>query len=205
MKYTDLLYISKVKTNTAAFGNKVILIAQMLGINPNSLMFVMNNESGLNHTIKNPNGTATGLIQFTEATAKNLGTSTAALKAMSNVQQLDYVWKYLQQWKANITDTASLYLSIFYPLALFKDSSYKFPTWVVQANPIFDLNKDGNLTKSEFNAYVNSKFIKAMQGKPTTQSAAQSKKSQYTDLFLYGLALYGLHKYSQYRNRNRYY
>lgn len=201
MKYSDLLYISKVKTNQAAFGNKVILIAQMLDINPNSLMFVMNNESGLNHTIKNPNGTATGLIQFTEATAKNLGTSTAALKAMSNVEQLNYVYKYLQQWKNNITDTASLYLSIFYPLALFKDNSYQFPKWVVTANPIFDLNKDGNLYKSEFLNYVNQKFAKAMQGKPTTQNATQSKKSPLTDLILYGLALYGLHKYSQYRRK----
>lgn len=202
MKYTDLLYISKVKTNIAAFGNKVILIAQLLDISPNSLMFVMNNESGLDHTIKNPNGSATGLIQFTEATAKNLGTTTAALKAMTNVQQLDYVWKYLQQWKSEIKDTGSLYLSIFYPAALFKENSYQFPKWVVQANPIFDLNKDGNLTKSEFLSYVNQKYAKAIQANQITESAAQSKKSPLTDMFLLGLALYGLYKYQEYRNNN---
>jgi len=199
MKYTDLLYISKVKTNQAAFGNKVILIAQLLDISPNSLMFVMNNESGLDHTIKNPNGSATGLIQFTEATAKNLGTTTAALKAMTNVQQLDYVWKYLQQWKSKISDTASLYLSIFYPAALFKDNSFQFPKWVVTANPIFDLNKDGNLTKSEFLSYVNQKYAKAIQANQITESAAESKKSPLTDMFLLGLALYGLYKYQEYR------
>lgn len=202
MKYTDLLYISKVKTNIAAFGNKVILIAQLLDISPNSLMFVMNNESGLDHTIKNPNGSATGLIQFTEATAKNLGTTTAALKAMTNVQQLDYVWKYLQQWKSEIKDTGSLYLSIFYPAALFKENSYQFPKWVVTANPIFDLNKDGNLTKSEFLSYVNQKYAKAIQANQITESAAQSKKSPLTDMFLLGLALYGLYKYQEYRNNN---
>jgi len=202
MKYTDLLYISKVKTNIAAFGNKVILIAQLLDISPNSLMFVMNNESGLDHTIKNPNGSATGLIQFTEATAKNLGTTTAALKAMTNVQQLDYVWKYLQQWKSEIKDTGSLYLSIFYPAALFKENSYQFPKWVVQANPIFDLNKDGNLTKSEFLSYVNQKYAKAIQANQITESAAQSKKSPLTDMFLLGIALYGLYKYQEYRNNN---
>lgn len=202
MKYTDLLYISKVKTNIAAFGNKVILIAQLLDISPNSLMFVMNNESGLDHTIKNPNGSATGLIQFTEATAKNLGTTTAALKAMTNVQQLDFVWKYLQQWKSEIKDTGSLYLSIFYPAALFKENSYQFPKWVVQANPIFDLNKDGNLTKSEFLSYVNQKYAKAIQANQITESAAQSKKSPLTDMFLLGLALYGLYKYQEYRNNN---
>ena len=99
MNYQNLIFINKVKSNIAAFGNKVILIAQMLGINPNWIMFVMNNESGLNHTIKNPNGSATGLIQFTEATAKNLSITTAELKAMSNVQQLDYVYKYFNKKK----------------------------------------------------------------------------------------------------------
>lgn len=201
MVWSDLLYISKVKTNKQAFGNKVIMIAQLLNINPNSLMFVMNNESGLDHTAKNPNGTATGLIQFTEATAKGLGTSTTALKNMSNVQQLDYVWKYLQQWKQYINDTASLYLSIFYPLALFKNNSYLFPDWVIKANPIFDLDKNGKLTKQEFINYVNQKFAKL---KPSTTTNTTNKpKNNSTDLLLYGLLLYGLYRVQKYRRSKK--
>lgn len=194
MNYQNLIFINKVKSNIAAFGNKVILIAQMLGINPNWIMFVMNNESGLNHTIKNPNGSATGLIQFTEATAKNLGTTTAALKAMSNVQQLDYVYKYFANWKTSIKNVSDTYLAVFYPLALFKDNSYVFPTWVVQANPIFDLNKDGKLTKQEFINYVNQKYSKIQPTATTTTNTT----NKGTDLLFYGLALYGLHLVQKY-------
>lgn len=35
---------------------------------------------------------AVGLIQFLERTARGLGTSTAALAAMSREKQLEYVW-----------------------------------------------------------------------------------------------------------------
>ena len=38
---------------------------------------------------------ATGLIQFTDKTAKGLGTTTEALAKMTPEQQLDYVEKYL--------------------------------------------------------------------------------------------------------------
>ena len=44
---------------------------------------------------------ATGLIQFMPKTAKNLGTSTQQLFKMSNVQQLDYVYKYFLSAKAD--------------------------------------------------------------------------------------------------------
>ena len=85
---------NKVTTNKEAFLQKVKLIAVKLGIDPNWLMFVMNSESGLNPAAYNPNGGASGLIQFMPDTGVGLGTTTAALRQMSNVDQLDYVYKY---------------------------------------------------------------------------------------------------------------
>jgi len=175
MDYKKLPFISKVKSNIEAFGNKVISLSALLNIAPEWLMVVMNNESGLQHTAKNPFSTATGLIQFMEATAKGLGTTTAALKAMTNVQQLDYVYKYLKPYKGKMNDVSDVYLAVFFPLALFKDENYLFPAWAVNANKIFDINKDGVLTKSEFRKYVNNKYSKYV---PTqTEFGGEKKKS----------------------------
>ena len=140
-------------------------------------MIVMNNESGLDSTIKNPFGSATGLIQFTEATAKDLGTTTAALKLMSNVDQLDYVKKYFTKYGyyKKVQDVADAYLCVFYPAALYKDDNFKFPTWAVNANPIFDINKDGTLTKAEFKTYVNNKYNDYL----TAAEVADFKKKSY--------------------------
>lgn len=160
MDYTLLPFIEKVKTNQKAFGNKVIDIASKLDTIPHNLMVVMNNESGLRADIKNPTSSASGLIQFMEATAKGLGTTTAELRKMSNVAQLDYVYKYLKPFAGKLKSASDVYLSIFYPLALYKDDNWEFPEWAVKANKIFDINKDGHLTKKEFRTYVNNKYAK---------------------------------------------
>lgn len=180
MDFRQLPFISKVKENQEAFGNKVIAIADRLGIMPAWLMIVMNNESGLNHRIKNPNGSATGLIQFTEATAKALGTSTAALAAMSNVDQLDFVELYFTKfgWYKQIKDLPDTYLLVFFPKALYENDDWQFPTWAVKANPIFDINKDGKLTKAEFKQYVNNKYSKYIT--PEAQNEFEAKKKSKT-------------------------
>jgi len=160
MDYKKLPFINKVKTNQKEFGEKVIDISSKLDTIPHYLMVVMNNESGLRADIKNPTSTASGLIQFMEATAKGLGTTTADLRKMSNVAQLDYVYKYMKPYKGRLHEVSDVYLAVFFPLALYKDENYKFPSWAVKANPIFDLNKDGILTKAEFRNYVNNKYSK---------------------------------------------
>jgi hypothetical protein len=95
----SLVYIEKIPSNLrTAFENTVKAICSDLGIkNPDWLMIVMWAESRLNPQARNPKGTATGLIQFLESTAKDLGTSTAALYKMNHVQQLPYVREYLRR------------------------------------------------------------------------------------------------------------
>jgi len=177
MDYKTLPFISKVKENQQAFGEKVIAIAADLNILPHWLMIVMNNESGINSRIKNPYGSATGLIQFTEATAKDLGTTTAALKLMSNVEQLDFVKKYFTKYGyyKKIKDMPDTYLAVFFPKALYEGDDYSFPSWAVKANPIFDINKDGILTKREFKEYVKNKYSSFIPKKAVEELEVKKK------------------------------
>jgi Transglycosylase SLT domain len=174
--WNALPFINKVTKNQQAFGEKVISISADMDIMPEWLMVVMNNESGVNSTAHNPNGSATGLIQFTEATANDLGTSTAALASMTNVEQLDYVKKYFTKYGYNkrINDVSDTYLAVFFPIALLKGEEYVFPKWASDANPIFDINKDGQLTKAEFRNYVNNKYAAYLPA--DAQAAFQKKK-----------------------------
>jgi hypothetical protein len=169
----NLLFIDKVKLNQSAFAEKVVHIAKLLGIDPNWLMFVMNSESGLNHQAKNPYAGAIGLIQFMPATAKGLGTSVEALAKMTNVQQLDYVYKYYLTYKSRIKNITDLYLATFYPYAMGKPDSYqigsekglKYAQLVAKQNPIFDLNKDGIVTLGEWKQWL----LKSLKKKVTEE------------------------------------
>ena len=82
------------------FASKAIYVAQAVGVNPQDLLAVMYFESTWNPALVNSIG-ATGLIQFMPQTARGLGTTTTALKAMTRVQQLDYVQKYLLNYVTN--------------------------------------------------------------------------------------------------------
>lgn len=150
-----MLYEEKIKENKTAFIESVKNIAQNLGFAPEWLMQVFMNESSINHRAVNPITKATGLIQFMPATAASLGTSIEALKAMTNVQQLFYVQKYLQSYRGKINSYQDLYFAVFFPAAIGKPDN-----WILQAsglsaskiaqqNPIFDLNKDGIVTVDE--------------------------------------------------------
>ena len=161
-----MLFEEYVKTNKAAFIDKVRLISEHLGINPEWLMAVMYKESRLNEKAVNSTGGATGLIQFMPATAQGLGTTTAALKAMSNVEQLDYVYKYYKPYQNKLTSYPDLYLATFYPAALGKPDSYIIGakgSKVSSQNPGIDLNKDGEITKGEFYRYCYSGFSPRIQ------------------------------------------
>jgi len=150
-----LLYENNVKENKDQFIAKVKHICLLLGIEPNWLMQVMMNESGLNHRAVNKNGGATGLIQFMPATANVLGTTTQNLLGMTNVEQLDYVYKYIKPFASKISSYVDLYFTIFFPIAVGKPKDWVFETknlkasTIAKANPIFDINKDQKLTVSE--------------------------------------------------------
>ena len=157
-----MLYTEYIKTNRVEFERKVAQISGQLGINPEWLMVVMYAESRVNEKAVNPTSGATGLIQFMPSTAKWLGTSTEALKNMSNVAQLDYVYLYFKNLgvSGKMHSVYDLYLATFFPAALGKPDDWVLQTSTLSAytiaaqNKIIDLNKDGKITVGEFKQYV---------------------------------------------------
>lgn len=139
-----------------AFVQKVMAVSNNLGINPNWLMAIINWESAgtFSPAITNSIG-ATGLIQFMPKTAISLGTTTAQLKQMTAVQQLDYVYKYYAPYKSKIKGYVDMYLATLFPLALGKpldfvlQSSTISAQAIASANPAFDLNHDSKITVGE--------------------------------------------------------
>lgn len=103
-----------------AFVAKMKTVATALAIDPDWLMATMWVESRLKPTAKNPGSTATGLIQFMASTALKLGTTTAALRGMSRVQQLDYVLKYLKPYRGKMKSALDVYTAVHYPVQLGK-------------------------------------------------------------------------------------
>ena len=145
-----MIFLELVKDNVDLFENKVSAIAYNLGVKPEWLMFCMWFESRLNPGIVNSIG-ATGLIQFMPATALSLGTTCKQLKLMSNIQQLHYVDLYFNQPCFRFKSYKSfvdLYCAIFWPAAVGKDDNFKIGGLkVAKCNPLFDVLKDGQITK----------------------------------------------------------
>ncbi len=146
---------------TSAFRAKLLEVSNDLGIDPNYIMACIALETGktFRTDIKNPGSSATGLIQFMRVTAEELGTTTAQLRRMDHVQQMEYVKKYFLMQSRNVgvpTEQWSLedvYYSIFSPKTIKlkpNDIIYKKGDGdTYNKNLYHDVNKDGRITKSE--------------------------------------------------------
>lgn len=151
----------------AAFKKKILLISGNLGCDPSHLMAAMAFETGetFSPSIQNPKSKATGLIQFMPNTAMALGTTIGALKAMSAVQQLDYVEKYLSPYKNKMLSLSDVYMTILWPKGVGKPESYilfKHPSKAYVQNKGLDVNKDLVVTKGEAAAKVQQKLSKGL-------------------------------------------
>lgn len=144
------------------FVDGVIWIEDQIGLRADLLMACMKFESNLNPQAKNPASSATGLIQFMDATAKRLGTTTAKLYAMDALTQLSYVYKYFKDYadrghKLGTWTLEDCYMAILWPSAIGKPLDYKVfvgGTSAFKVNAGLDLNKDGFVTKQEACARV---------------------------------------------------
>lgn len=151
------IYTSQVN---GTFRTRVEQVATALGTDPDFLVAVMALETAkptpphigtptFDPSIQNPDSGAVGLIQFMSSTAENLGTTTEKLKAMTAVEQMDFVEKYLSDYKGKVQKLTDLYLAVFYPKAIGKPDDFTFPDAVYRQNKGFDVNGDGKLQKSE--------------------------------------------------------
>jgi hypothetical protein len=150
-----MVYENLIQENRPQFLAKLAEISAKLKVVPDWLMIVFKIESGLNHRAVNPVSGATGLIQFMPATATGLGTSTFALRNMSNVEQLDYVYKYFKTYAGRINSITDLYTITFFPRALGKPDNYVLQTDTLKAGTIaaqnrpYDINRDNQITVAE--------------------------------------------------------
>lgn len=161
-------YIPKVEV--VEFNKKLDSVCTTLEIKPAWLLQVMYMESRLRPNAENTvfpfyrkktifDGYATGLIQFIPQTARDLGTTTEALKSMSRIQQLDYVLKYFMPYKGKLKSFFDVYLVVFFPAAVGKPDDYVFEaknisrSLVARQNPAIDRNKNGEITMLEFKEY----------------------------------------------------
>lgn len=155
-----LLYQEYVKTNEVPFIAEVRRVAGLLKIDPNHLMLVMYAESRLNEKAVNPISNATGLIQFMPATAHGLGTTVQYLKTLTNVAQMKYVYQYFKPYAGKMKTVYDVYKVVFFPVSLGKPTDWVFQTaslnagLIARQNPAIDINKDGQITVSEFEAYI---------------------------------------------------
>lgn len=156
----DQLYLmdkaSMYVDNEDLFEDKVREIGGQLGVPPEWLMAVMYSESRFDAAVLNHKGSgATGLIQIMPATAADLNVSIQRLKRMSHIQQLEYVYLYLQKVRERYGEydtLTDLYLAILYPKARKQDICYTLyakPTQSYKQNSGLDEDRDGRVTVSD--------------------------------------------------------
>jgi len=163
------------------FRTKVRNIARELNCDPNHLMAAMAFETNetFSPSIRNPYSGATGLIQFISSTAQKLGTTTAALAAMTAERQLDYVKRYMQPYTNRLNSVEDVYMAILWPKAVGQSNSTVLMTrysndagnrLAYEQNAPLDANRDGNITKAEAAEPVRQRLTKGLR--PGNVSAA---------------------------------
>lgn len=113
-------------------------VAEEVGTNKESLVKLIEFESGFNPRAKNPDSSARGLIQFLDKTAEGLGykDSLSLVNANPTIEQqlLGPVKDYLIT-RGPFETEQSLFMAVFYPAAKYWDAEQEFPQWVQDANP----------------------------------------------------------------------
>lgn len=170
-KYKDILNkpnpsSASITTSTIQdpdFNKKLEKIASALGVDSKHLLAIMKMESRVDPAAVNSQSGATGLIQFMPDTARSLGTSVEALRGMSAVEQLDYVYKYFKMVGVKPgMELGDLYMAVFMPkyvgaddsTVLGQDGAKGFSGKVYAQNKGLDKNKDGSITVADVKSSV---------------------------------------------------
>ncbi|MGB1205885.1 MAG: transglycosylase SLT domain-containing protein [Chitinophagales bacterium] len=170
--------------NIDAFEQKVREISEKLAVPPEWLMAVMHSESRFDASVKNIKGSgATGLIQFMPTTAKDFDITVEKLRNMNHIEQLDFVYKYLNLMRKKYQEyenLTQLYLAILYPKAIpegFCYTMYAKPSVAYKMNAGLDKDKDGRVTVQDIDTHLKRIY-------PTAYMVAKEEvsKSFYTKI-----------------------
>ena len=156
--------------NVQAFEQKVRDVSHRLQIPPEWLMSVIYSESKFNAKAKNHKGSgAVGLIQWMPATARDYGVSTSQLLKMDHLQQLDFVYEYLNRVRlkyGSFDSITELYLAILYPRAVGEGTCYTLyakPSVAYRQNAGLDANKDGAVTVKDIDNFLMARYKPAFE------------------------------------------
>ena len=146
------------------FRARVVEISRNLSLNPNWLMAVMAYETKytfLPNKLNEAGSGAIGLIQFMPNTAIGLGTTSAQLGRMSDVQQLEFVEKYYRSYAKRIRDLGGAYMAVLLPTAIgYPDSQVLWVrgTTAYRQNSGLDKENKGYITRGDAVSVVSDSF-----------------------------------------------
>jgi len=148
--------LTEILRNQPRFWIELRAVAERLQTQPAWLLNVMASESMFNPAARNgfPGQTASGLLQFIEATAHRMGTTTEAIRRMSPAEQLRLVERYLTPFRGRLNSLADVYLAVFRGVVIeggdtvVVADSNKEPR-IYTLNKSLDLNGDGRIVKGE--------------------------------------------------------
>ena len=154
----------------AWFRDRVVQIAAEVGVDPSHLMACMKFESNFNPEARNPNSSASGLIQWMTATAIEQGTTVEAIRQMTAMEQLELVGKYFamrqEQFGKIGNSLSSCYMAILSPNAINKpEDAIIFPAGsrAALANRGLDINHDNAVSKAEAASFVAAALFNGMR------------------------------------------
>jgi len=134
-------------------------IATELGASALDMLSVMMSESGVKANAHNPNGDASGLIQFMPRTLQGVGWTQGheKFRELTAAQQLPYVRRYFIPYKGELHTVGALYVATFLPAYIDHSSDRSFVLsakngplgWAYAPNAAFDANHDYAITVGE--------------------------------------------------------
>lgn len=113
----------------------LVELGRQIDADPAWLANVIQWESRWNPAAHNRGSGASGLLQFMPATAKRLGTTTAALRGMTAAEQMRFIAAYFRPFSGRLRSQLDAYMAVFYPAAVGKGPGYRFPARVERQNP----------------------------------------------------------------------
>lgn len=150
--------------------NKWVTDRQLIPECVNYTMAIICFETGgtFRPDIQNYNGANFwGLIQFGNDAAKDLGTTLEKLKAMTQMEQLEYVFKYfdMRMKSYKLRSLEDFYMSVFYPAAIGKSADtviFTKPSLGYTQNRGLDVDKNGTITVGEISVKIYQTYYQGM-------------------------------------------
>lgn len=126
--------VTDFKNVSQEFKNKVIEIANIVGIDSNWLFILMYFESAFNPQAVNSSSGATGLIQWLNPRPAEIGTTLEALRNMTALEQLEFVKKDFIRATGRLKNIFDTFMWVFYPAYVGESPDKLFPQNVISAN-----------------------------------------------------------------------